>query len=75
MYKTGQLSYEYYKHYSALDNRFAIQQKVDSWNARFVEGKMAFDKWEKQNEVGRNVLAGLRTAWLVEELSLKNMAY
>ena len=36
---------------------------------------MAFDKWEKQNEVGRKVLAGLRTTWLVEELSLKNIAY
>lgn len=37
----------------------------------FVEGKENFDKWEKENEVGRKVLATLRTAWLVEERSLK----
>jgi hypothetical protein len=71
MYKTGQLSYEYYKTYAALDNRFAIQNKIDAWNARFVEGKMAFDRWERENEVGRKLLAGLRTAWLVEERSQK----
>jgi hypothetical protein len=71
MYKTGQLSYTYYKRYAALDNRFAIQQKVDAWNARFVEGKLAFDKWERENEVGRKLLAGLRTVWLVEERNLK----
>ena len=40
-------------------------------NAVFVEGKENFDKWEKENEVGRKVLATLRTAWLVEERSLK----
>ena len=71
MYKTGQLSYEYYKTYAALDNRFAIQNKIDAWNARFVEGKLAFDRWERENEVGRKILAGLRTAWLVEERSQK----
>jgi hypothetical protein len=71
MYKTGQLSYEYYKTYAALDNRFAIQNKIDAWNARFVEGKLAFDRWERENEVGRKLLAGLRTAWLVEERSQK----
>lgn len=71
MYKTGQLSYEYYKQYSALDQRFAIQKKVDAWNARFVQGKLAFDQWERENEVGRKLLAGLRTAWLVEERNSK----
>jgi hypothetical protein len=71
MYKTGQLSYAYYKRYAALDNRFAIQQKIDAWNARFVEGKLAFDKWERDNEVGRKLLAGLRTVWLVEERNMK----
>ena len=48
MYKTGQLSYEYYKSYAALDKRLSIQKKIDSWNARFVEGKIAFDRWEKE---------------------------
>jgi hypothetical protein len=72
MWKTGQLSYEYYKAYATFDERFAIQSKIDAWNTFFVEGKIAFDKWEKENEVGRKILAGLRTAWLVEERSLKN---
>lgn len=71
MYKTGQLSYDYYKQYESLDQRFAIQAKVDAWNARFVEGKIAFDRWEKENEIGRKALAALRTFWLVEESSLK----
>jgi hypothetical protein len=71
MYKTGQLSYEYYQRYAELDKRFEIQSKIDAWNARFVEGKIAFDRWEKEHEVGRKVLAALRTAWLVEERSLK----
>jgi len=71
MYKTGQLSYEYYQRYAELDNRFAIQSKVDAWNARFVQGKIAFDKWERENEVGRKALAALRTVWLVEERSLR----
>ena len=71
MYKTGQLSYDYYKKYAQLDERFAIQAKMDAWNARFAEGKIAFDRWEQQNEVGRKVLAGLRTMWLVEERSLQ----
>lgn len=71
MYKTGQLSYEYYKTYAALDKKFEIQNKVDAWNDRFQEGKRNFDKWEKENEVGRKILAGLRTAWLVEEKSFK----
>ena len=71
MYKTGQLSYEYYKTYSKLDERFAITNKVDAWNARFQEGKLVFDKWERENEVGRKLLAGVRTMWLVEEKASK----
>ena len=71
MYKTGQLSYEYYKSYAALDKRLSIQKKIDAWNARFVEGKLAFDRWEKENEVGRKVLAGLRTMWLVGEQNVR----
>ncbi|KAL3929090.1 MAG: hypothetical protein SGBAC_012362, partial [Bacillariaceae sp.] len=67
LYKTGQLSYEYYKQYEALDQRFAIQDKMDAWNARFQEGKIKFDNWEKENEVSRTILAGLRTVWLVDE--------
>ncbi|GMH59807.1 hypothetical protein TL16_g02904 [Triparma laevis f. inornata] len=35
--------------------------------ARFQEGKVNFDRWEKENEVGRKILAGLRTAWMVED--------
>jgi hypothetical protein len=75
MYRTGQLSYEYYKTYASVDRRFGIQSKVDAWNARFIEGKENFDKWERENEVGRKVLAGLRTAWMVEETSYKNQMY
>ena len=71
LYKTGQLSYEYYKSYSSLDEKFQIQAKIDAWNARFQEGKKMFDQWEKEHEVGRTVLAGLRTIWLVEEQSLR----
>ncbi|GAX16460.1 hypothetical protein FisN_19Lh038 [Fistulifera solaris] len=71
MYKTGQLSYKYYQRYAALDQRFAIQDKIDAFNARFAEGKVKFDKWEKENEVGRRLLAGMRTLWLVEEQSRK----
>lgn len=71
MYKTGQLSYEYYKRYASLDNRFGIQEKLDAWNARFVEGKLAFDKWEKSNEIGRKALAGIRTAFLIGEQNSK----
>jgi len=40
---------------------------MDAWNARFQEGKVKFDEWEKENEVGRTILAGLRTVWLVDE--------
>ena len=69
LYKTGQLSYEYYKTYEKLDQKFAIQNKVDAWNRVFVEGKRKFDAWERENEVGRKALAGLRTAWLVDEES------
>jgi len=69
LYKTGQLSYEYYKTYETLDTKFAIQNKVDAWNLIFVEGKDKFDAWEQENEVGRKMLAGLRTAWLVDEQS------
>lgn len=71
MYKTGQLSYEYYKRYEVLDQRFAIQDKIDAWNERFAQGKIAFDRWERENEIGRKALAGLRTIWLVEQRSLK----
>lgn len=71
MYKTGQLSYEYYKSYALLDKRLSIQKKIDAWNARFVEGKLAFDRWEKENEVSRKVLAGLRTVWLVGEQNVR----
>lgn len=45
---------------------------MDMWNARFVEGKKNFDKWEQENEIGRKVLAGLRTAWMLEENSYRN---
>jgi hypothetical protein len=75
MYRTGQLSYEYYRTYAALDKRFGIQNKMDAWNARFIEGKENFDRWEKENEIGRKVLAGLRTAWMVEESSYKKQMY
>mmetsp|Transcript_4219 Transcript_4219/g.5823 ORF Transcript_4219/g.5823 Transcript_4219/m.5823 type:complete len:340 (-) Transcript_4219:53-1072(-) len=73
LYKTGQLSYEYYKRYSTLDDRFQITNKMDAWNARFQEGKRKFDMWERENEIGRKVLASLRTVWLVEEQSWKKM--
>ena len=69
LYKTGQLSYEYYKVYENMDQRFAIQSKMDAWNSRFQQGKINFDNWEKENEIGRTVLAGLRTIWLVDEQS------
>jgi hypothetical protein len=65
MYRTGQLSYEYYKIYEDMDRRWKVQEKVDAWNARFVEGKKQFDQWEKDNEIARKVLAGLRTVWYV----------
>jgi hypothetical protein len=71
LYRTGQLSYEYYQTYAKLDNRYGIQRKIDAWNARFIEGKENFDKWEKENEVGRKLLAGMRTFWMVEENSYK----
>lgn len=48
---------------------------MDAWNARFVEGKKNFDQWEQENEIGRKVLAGLRTAWMLEENSYKNQKY
>jgi len=60
MYQTGQLSYNYWKQYAQLDDRFAITTKMDSWNEKFKEGKRSFDTWEKENEIGRKVLAGLR---------------
>ena len=75
MYRTGQLSYEYYKTYAVLDKRFGVQTKMDAWNARFIEGKDNFDRWEKENEIGRKVLAGLRTAWMVEESSYNRQMY
>lgn len=74
LYKTGQLSYEYYKTYENLDRRFAIQNKVDAWNSRFQEGKIKFDNWERENEIGRTILAGIRTVWLVDEQSKKRAA-
>eukprot|EP00551_Chaetoceros_affinis_P005296 CAMPEP_0203683896 /NCGR_PEP_ID=MMETSP0090-20130426/47757_1 /ASSEMBLY_ACC=CAM_ASM_001088 /TAXON_ID=426623 /ORGANISM="Chaetoceros affinis, Strain CCMP159" /LENGTH=838 /DNA_ID=CAMNT_0050553053 /DNA_START=174 /DNA_END=2687 /DNA_ORIENTATION=+ len=75
MYRTGQLSYEYYKTYATLDDKFKIQDKMDAWNARFVEGKKNFDQWERENEIGRKVLAGLRTVWMLEENSYKTQKY
>ena len=74
MYKTGQLSYEYWQKYAALDQQFAIQSKIDAWNAKFLKGKENFDRWEQENEIGRKLLAGLRTAWLVEENAFKKSA-
>lgn len=71
MYRTGQLSYDYWKRYEDLDRRLGITDKVDAWNARFVQGKRSFDQWEQDNEVGRKILATLRTAWMVEEQSYK----
>jgi hypothetical protein len=71
LYRTGQLSYEYYQTYAKLDNRYGIQSKIDAWNSRFIEGKENFDRWEKENEVGRKLLAGMRTLWMVEENSYK----
>mmetsp|Transcript_24889 Transcript_24889/g.54271 ORF Transcript_24889/g.54271 Transcript_24889/m.54271 type:complete len:666 (-) Transcript_24889:2362-4359(-) len=71
MYRTGQLSYSYWKRYETLDQRFGIQDKMDAWNARFVQGKNNFDRWEKENEIGRKVLATLRTVWMVEEQSYR----
>eukprot|EP00977_Amphora_coffeiformis_P012006 scaffold2954_cov171-Amphora_coffeaeformis.AAC.8 len=71
MYKTGQLSYSMWRKYADLDGRYKIQDKIDAWNAVFIEGKENFDRWEKENEVGRKVLATVRTIWLVEERSLK----
>lgn len=65
------MSYEYYKTYAKLDSRYGIQQKIDAWNSRFIEGKENFDRWEKENEVGRKLLAGMRTMWMVEESSYK----
>jgi hypothetical protein len=40
MYKTGQLSYAYYKQYESLDQKFEIQNKIDAWNSRFAEGAL-----------------------------------
>jgi len=74
MYKTGELSYAYYKRYESLDKKLKITDKMDAWNARFVEGKLKFDQWEKENEVSRKVLAGLRTFWVLEEKSYKKYA-
>jgi hypothetical protein len=71
MYKTGELSYAYYKRFSVLDDKFKINAKIDAWNSRFAEGKVAFDAWERENEIGRKALATMRTIWLVEERSLK----
>ena len=47
---------------------------MDAWNARFVEGKKNFDEWERENEIGRKVLAGLRTVWMVEENSYRSQS-
>lgn len=38
MYKTGELSYAYYKRFSVLDDKFKINAKIDAWNSRF-QGK------------------------------------
>jgi hypothetical protein len=57
MYKTGELSYAYYKRFSVLDDKFKINAKIDAWNSRFAEGKVSFDAWERENEIGRKALA------------------
>ena len=66
LFKTGQLSYQYYKVYDKWDQRFGIQEKMYAWNTRFAEGKARMDQWERENEVGRKALAMMRTFWLVE---------
>ena len=48
---------------------------MDAWNSRFVEGKRNFDQWERENEIGRKVLAGIRTVWMLEENSYKSQKY
>jgi hypothetical protein len=40
-----QLSYEYYKQYEIIDQRFDITSKMNAWNRVFVEGKQKFDAW------------------------------
>ena len=65
IWKTGQLSYEYSKKYALLDERYKITSKVDAWNNRFKEGKQNFDKWERENEVGRKVVAGVTQMGLI----------
>jgi hypothetical protein len=67
LFKTGQLSYQYYKAYAVMDRTWGVQSKIDAWNAKFVEGKLKFDAWERQNEIGRKTLALLRTVTFVEE--------
>jgi hypothetical protein len=45
LYKTGQLSYEYYQRYAELDDKFGIQAKMDAWNAvRNVRGGNVYQK-------------------------------
>jgi len=46
---------------------------MDAWNSKFQEGKKNFDKWERENEVGRKVLAGLRTVWMVDGRRTKGL--
>lgn len=65
---------QYWQKYAALDQQFAIQSKIDAWNARFLKGKENFDRWEQENEVGRKLLASLRTMWLVEENAFRKSA-
>jgi hypothetical protein len=72
MYKTGELSYAYYKRFSVLDDKFKINSKIDAWNARFAEGKVSFDAWERENEIGRKALA-VRTFNLSRQRQGKGM--
>ena len=60
--RTGQLSFKFWKQYANLDEQFAIQDKMDAWNARFQEGKRNFDRFEQEHEIGRKTLAFFRTA-------------
>lgn len=60
--------------HSLTSQKWKIQDKIDGWNVRMQQGKKDFDQWEKENEVGRKILAGLRTVWLVEENSLKKVS-
>jgi len=71
MYKTGQLSLDYYKKYEVLDQKYKLSDKMEVWNSRFVSGKKKFDKFEAENEIGRRMIASARTFILVTESGKK----